>query len=490
MEPFMRFLQKPAKIPNDLLTDIYREDLIRTTIDAARGAKQAILHIHLSTSDIFRKVVFNTTEQDLIDLAVRCIKLIRELTKDSYDPEIRKTKWTLEFTPENFQDTTLDYALRICEAVKAAWQPSRDDQIIFNLTATVEVAMPNVFADQIEYFCDHITDREKVCVSVHNHNDRGSAVATAEMAQLAGAERVEGCLFGNGERTGNVDLVILAMNLYTQGIDPGIDFGNINDVVKMVEDLTKIPVHLRAPYAGRYTFCTFSGSHQDAIRKGYKARAAQEKALQYSPKWAMPYLPMDPVDVGREHEAVIRLNSQSGKGGIGWYVKEVFGMEMPRELEIAFTKIVKTYATATGLEMTHGMIEKLFRSQYMLPEDASLQILDCKVSESGGSNNRVKLHSRIAIDGAAYNIRGSGSDPVASALDGAAQMGLVTKPIHHQVQQVATDQDEPGPIQTATFVKLHTDAKETSWGVSIHENATWSSLQAVSTKPSFGKGSL
>lgn len=366
---FTRHLITTGAIPDDVTIQVMapcREDLIRTTIESVRGAKSAIIHLHVSTSDCFREVVFNLTENEMVDLAVRCAKTTRALTKDSPDPDMAKTEWTLEFTPENFQDTSVYFGLSICEAVKAAWEPTVEHPIIFNLTSTVEVAMPNLFADQVEFFCDHITERDKVCVSLHNHNDRGCAVATAELSQLAGADRVEGCLFGNGERTGNVDLVTLALNLYTQGVHPGIQFGDINAVVNLVEELTKIPVHYRAPYAGKFVFCTFTGTHQDAIRKGYKNRASIERNLGRSPKWRIPFLPMDPVDLGRKHEAVIRINAQSGKGGIAWYVNDVFHIDLPRELEIDFTKMVKSYANVNGLEITHEMIEELFRDRYML----------------------------------------------------------------------------------------------------------------------------
>ncbi|PLB35930.1 uncharacterized protein BDW47DRAFT_127671 [Aspergillus candidus] len=391
---FTRHLITTGAIPDDVTIQVMapcREDLIRTTIESVRGAKSAIIHLHVSTSDCFREVVFNLTEKEMTELAVRCAQTTRALTKDSPDPEMAATEWTLEFTPENFQDTSVCFGVSICEAVKAAWEPTVQHPIIFNLTSTVEVAMPNLFADQVEFFCDHITERDKVCVSLHNHNDRGCAVATAELSQLAGADRVEGCLFGNGERTGNVDLVTLALNLYTQGVHPGIKFEDINAVVDLVEELTKIPVHYRAPYAGKFVFCTFTGTHQDAIRKGYKSRTTIEQNLGRSPRWRMPYLPMDPVDLGRKHEAVIRINAQSGKGGIAWYVNDVFQIDLPHELKIDFTKMVKSYANVNGLEITHEMIEELFRDRYMLSIDAAeIDRLSRTVLEQNGSENKLE----------------------------------------------------------------------------------------------------
>lgn len=412
---FTRHLITSRAIPEDVTIQVMapaREDLIRTTIESVRGAKKVILHIHLSTSPCFQDVVFNLSEDEMIALAVRCTKMIKELTKDCPDPEMNGIEWTLEFTPENFQDTTVEFGLEICEAVKAAWQPTREMPIIFNLTSTVEMAMPNIFADQVEFFCDHITERDKVCVSLHNHNDRGCAVATAELSQLAGADRVEGCLFGNGERTGNVDLVTLGMNLFTQGIDPGVDFSDINQVVRIIEELTQIPVHPRAPYAGKLVFCTFTGTHQDAIRKGYKRMESVSRKLGRMPKWRMPYLPMDPSDLGRKHEAVIRLNSQSGKGGIAWYFRDVFHVDMPRELEITFTRVVKKYANDLRHEVDHDAIEGLFRKNYMKSENDGLQLLSSELFDNKTNDcfNRKNGHSHTngssAVNGANGHLNG------------------------------------------------------------------------------------
>lgn len=508
---FTRRLITTGAIPDDVWIQVMapcREELIRTTIEAARGAKKVIVHIHLSTSPCFREVVFNMTERETIDLAVRCARLIRELTKDSLDPELKSTEWTLEFTPENFQDTSLEFALEICEAVKAAWEPTEENPIIFNVAATVEVAMPNVFADQIQFFCDHISERRKVCVSLHNHNDRGCAVAATEMGQLAGADRVEGCLFGNGERTGNVDLVTLALNLFTQGVYPGIELSNINEIVDMVEELTKIQVHVRAPYAGKYTFLTFTGTHQDAIRKGYKERARLETKLGKSAKWRMPYLPMDPSDLGRKHEAIIRLNAQSGKGGIGWFVNEVFEIDMLRELEIVFTKLVKSYADENGVEITHSIIEDLFKSHYMLSNPESLQILSCNLKAGkalsakasngikngehisgepkkvmNGTNGPVHLQAALSIECIRHEISGSGNDVLTCFTSALKGLGF-----HFEVLDYKTEQWQHNEVtgdcptffkRSASFVHLVSEGK-TSWGVGIHEDQTWASLQAVS----------
>ncbi|KAA8648037.1 uncharacterized protein ATNIH1004_003920 [Aspergillus tanneri] len=552
-----RLSTSPGEVPDDVWIQVMapcREELIRRTVESVRGANKVIVHLHLSTSECFRRIVFNKTEEEMIDLAVRCTRLLRELTKDSPDPEVRQTEWTYEFTPENFQHTSVEFAVEICEAVKAVWEPTEQNQIIFNLPSTIEVAMPNVFADQIETFCDSITEREKVCVSLHTHNDRGCAVAAAEMAQLAGADRVEGCLFGNGERTGNVDLVTLALNLYTQGVHPGIDFSDINQVVTMVEELTKVPVPLRAPYAGKYVFCTFTGTHQDAIRKGYKRRRLENKEGELQ-KWEMPYLPMDPEDLGRKHEAIIRVNSQSGKSGIAWLVKEVFDIDMPLELELLFTRVVQDHANKTGLEVTTKMIKDHFETNYMLVNSSELQLLSCNVDQgdtdsnvtqpvtnrhaanghsthgkstngenvngyatnghangntsmNGNSTNgtakkrkitnggfhesatnkkanentkngnySVSLQASVAINGARHNIRGSGPELITSITDAASDLGFSFDLLDHKTQIL--DSKPNTPRQTVSFVKLGSGKMPVAWGVGIHEDPVWASMQAV-----------
>lgn len=527
----------PGLVPDDVWIQVMapcREELIRRTVESVRGCKKVIVHLHVSTSECFRRIVFNKTEKEMVDLAVRCTRLLRRLTKDSPDFEVRKTEWTYEFTPENFQDTSLDFAVQICEAVKAAWEPTVQNQVIFNLPSTVEVAMPNVFADQIERFCAGITEREKVCVSLHTHNDRGCAVAAAEMAQLAGADRVEGCLFGNGERTGNVDLVTLALNLHTQGVDPGINFGDINQVVTMVEELTKIRVHPRAPYAGNYVFCTFTGTHQDAIRKGYKHRQLTSKSGEVR-KWEMPYLPMDPEDIGRKHEAIIRVNSQSGKSGIAWLVKEVLGIEMPPELELAFTRVVQDHTTATGLEVTPSMIENLFKTNYMLVDATGIGLLSYSIenaeldsaqppngsyaitnwnatnentangkASNGSATKRefpdghchkkrskkkvngnavveessVSIKATVTVQRVHHEIQGSGSQIISSITNAVKSLGFDFEVVGHTTQLVGSE-----PDSCVSFVKLASGKQSISWGVAIHEDPIWASMQAVSPQP-------
>ncbi len=316
---FVRQLIEQRRIPEDVCIQVItqaREDLIRRTFESLRGAPQAIVHLYNATAPLFREVVFRQDKAATIDLAVNGTRLIRQLCDEQ-----PLTRWTYEYSPETFCFTELEFALEICEAVAEAWQPDAQRPLILNLPATVEVSLPNVYADQIEWFCRRFGAREAVTISVHPHNDRGTGVACAEQAQLAGAQRVEGCLFGNGERTGNVDLVTLAMNLYTQGIDPGLDFSDMREVVRLVEACNQLPVHPRHPYAGELVFTAFSGSHQDAIKKGFAAQAERSDGF-----WCVPYLPLDPADVGCSYEAVIRVNSQSGKGGIAWLLEQDHGL--------------------------------------------------------------------------------------------------------------------------------------------------------------------
>ena len=347
---FTRFAIETA--PDDVSIQVLspcRPDLIKRTVESLHGAKRATVHLYLATSDCFRNVVFGLTKQQSLDLAVECTKLVRSLTKD--DPEQKGTIWDYEFSPETFSDSDPEYVIEVCEAVKKAWGPTSEKPIIFNLPATVEMATPNVYADQIEYFSTHISERETVCISLHPHNDRGCAVAAAELGQMAGADMVEGCLFGNGERTGNVDLVTLALNLYTQGISPLLDFSDINSVVDIVERSNKIPVHARAPYGGSLVVCAFSGSHQDAIKKGFKVHNdKRQKEGGKDIHWQVPYLPLDPADIGRTYEAIIRVNSQSGKGGSAWVILRNMELDLPRGLQVAFSKVVQEQAELKGRE--------------------------------------------------------------------------------------------------------------------------------------------
>ncbi|MGI4812522.1 MAG: 2-isopropylmalate synthase [Janthinobacterium lividum] len=352
---FVRKLVVEHRIPDDVTIEVItqsREDLIDRTFEALEGAPRAIVHLYNAIAPSFRRIVFGESRETVKALAVDGTRMIRERARRR--PE---TAWTYQYSPETFSMTELEFSLEVCDAVAQVWQPTRADKMIVNLPATVESATPNVFADQVEWMHRHLAYRDSIVLSVHPHNDRGTAVAAAELAVMAGADRIEGCLFGNGERTGNVDLVTLALNLYTQGIDPGLDFSDIDEVKRVVERCNRLPVHPRHPYAGELVYTAFSGSHQDAIRKGF--------ALQRDDApWEVPYLPMDPKDVGRSYEAVIRVNSQSGKGGTTYLLERGLGMTPPRRLQIDFSRIVQGAADTSGVEIDADEILELFQSEY------------------------------------------------------------------------------------------------------------------------------
>ena len=340
---FLRRLVDERLIPEDVTVQVLvqaRDHLIRRTFESLQGVKRAIVHIYNSTSELQRRVVFNASKQEIIDIAVKGVELIKELVPTLPDTEIQ-----LQYSPESFSSTEIDFALEICEAVIDVWQPTPEKQIILNLPVTVEVATANVHADQIEWFCRHLRDRDSAIISLHTHNDRGTGIAATEMGLLGGADRVEGTLFGNGERTGNVDIVTVAMNLYTQGVDPALNFSDINHVREVYERCTRMTVHERHPYVGDLVFTAFSGSHQDAIKKGMNAQDQEAGAL-----WEVPYLPIDPKDVGRTYEAIIRINAQSGKGGVAYILEADYGVTMPKPMQIEFGKVINDIADAKGEE--------------------------------------------------------------------------------------------------------------------------------------------
>ena len=483
-------VRTPGAVPEDVWLQVLspcRKDLIKRTVDSVTGAKKTILHLYLATSPCFQQIVFNMTNAESKALAVECTEYARSITKD--DPEQSETEWLYEFSPETFSDSDPDFVVEVCEAVKAAWEPSKDKKLIFNMPATVEMSTPNVYADQIEFFCTHMSDRETFAVSLHPHNDRGCAVAAAELAQMAGADRVEGCLFGNGERTGNVDLVTLGLNLYTQGIHPGIDFSNLNDVILMVEQSNKIPVHQRAPYGGELVVCAFSGSHQDAINKGFKLR--ERSAATAEDPWVMPYLPLDPRDIGRNYEAIIRVNSQSGKGGIAWVIRSSLGLDLPRGLQVAFSKIVQVQADKLSRELLPREIEKLFREAYHLDTSPRMSLIDFDMrSDRSASPVRVKgktqrndnfkrlFHGTIERDGQETEISGSGNGPLSSLANGLQQVDVHVAVNDYKEHSIG---DSPDNRRTAAaYVELaSTITNEKVWGVGIDVDVTQASLTAM-----------
>ncbi|GJN77027.1 hypothetical protein PLIIFM63780_000515 [Purpureocillium lilacinum] len=484
-----RLIETPGTVPDDVWLQVLspcREDLIKRTVQSLKGAKKALVHIYLATSECFRRVVFSKNKEDTLATAVRCTKLVRALTKD--DPSQSGTEWAFEFSPETFSDTEPEFVIEVCEAVKAAWEPSVENPIIFNLPATVEMSTPNVYADQIEYFCRNVTEREKICVSLHPHNDRGCAVAAAELAQMAGADRVEGCLFGNGERTGNVDLVTLGLNLYTQGIHPNIDFSDLGSIIETVEMCNKIPVHERAPYGGSLVVCAFSGSHQDAIKKGFQLR--EKDNLGYEDRWQIPYLPLDPQDIGRTYEAVIRVNSQSGKGGAAWIILRQLQLDLPRGLQVAFSKVVQRKADALGRELRPQEITELFEQTYFLNSNPRFGIVDYSIMPdrttspappAPGKTQDTKDLKRvfdgvIVCDGKEYKLRGRGNGPISSLANALRSVGVNLDVQDYKEHAIGKGRD----VKAATYIECTAAGSNTKvWGVGIHEDVVQSSLIAL-----------
>lgn len=484
-----RLVETPDVTPDDVWLQVLspcREDFIKRTVESLKGAKKALLHIYLATSECFQKIVFGLTQEESLALAVKCTKYARSITKD--DPSQAGTEWAFEFSPENFSDSSPEFVIQVCEAVKAAWGPSVENPIIFNLPATVEMSTPNVYADQIEYFCTHISEREKICVSLHPHNDRGCAVAAAELAQMAGADRVEGCLFGNGERTGNVDLVTLALNLYTQGIHPKIDFSDLNKVIDVVEVSNKIPVHPRAPYGGSLVVCAFSGSHQDAIKKGFQVRKKEGATAESN--WQMPYLPLDPADIGRTYEAIIRVNSQSGKGGAAWIILRNLELDLPRGLQVAFSKVVQKKADAVGRELLSSEISELFEKTYFLKENPRFILVDYSISTDRSAspappaagktqdtkNLKRKFEGVVAIDGEEHHLKGTGNGPISSLADALRDVGIELDVADYKEHAIGGGRN----VKAATYIECTaTGSSQKVWGVGIHEDVVQSSLIAL-----------
>ncbi|MBD0266983.1 MAG: 2-isopropylmalate synthase [Cyanobacteria bacterium Co-bin8] len=457
---FVRQLIEQDRVPADVSIQVLtqaREDLIRRTFESLRGAKKAIVHVYNATSPVFRRTVFNLDRQGTIDLAVSAARLIGDLAAEQ--PE---TDWRFEYSPETFTATELDFARDICNAVLDIWQPTPDRTAIINLPATVEVSTPNGFADQVEWMHRHLSYRDSVVLSVHTHNDRGCAIAAAELAQLAGADRVEGCLFGNGERTGNVDLVTLALNLYTQGIHPGLDFAQINEVARTVEDCTQLPIHPRHPYVGDLVFTAFSGSHQDAIRKGFAVQ--QPDAL-----WEVPYLPIDPADVGRSYESVVRVNSQSGKGGITFLLERDYHLSLPRRLQIEFSQVVQQAMDATGKEMTSADLWQLFEQEYLQAIYPFKYVLHHWRDDA----DQPSIMAAVEREGQPVTIEGVGNGPIDAFVHA---LGLGIR-IHHYEERALSQGSGADAI---AIIEITADwFKGTVHGVGIHSSIVTASLLAL-----------
>ncbi|CCK71985.1 uncharacterized protein KNAG_0I02000 [Huiozyma naganishii CBS 8797] len=454
-----------------------REHLIRRTVESLTGAKRATIHTYLATSDMFREIVFNMSQEQAIAKAVEATKLVRKLTKD--DPSQQATRWSYEFSPECFSDTPPEFALQICEAVKQAWEPTVDNPIIFNLPATIEVATPNVYADLIEYFSTHISEREKVCISTHNHNDRGCAVAATELGLLAGADRVEGCIFGNGERTGNVDIVTVGLNMYTQGISPNLDFSDMTSIREVVERCNKIPVPQRAPYGGDLVVCAFSGSHQDAIKKGFALQEKKKAQGIEDPLWRIPYLPLDPKDIGRDYEAVIRVNSQSGKGGAAWVILRSLGLDLPKSMQVEFSKAVQDNADALGRELKADEITSVLKKHYNYNNEAcrDIELMEYDVQKFG-SERRV-LAGKVKINGQIVSIEGTGNGPISSLVDAFSKLLNVRFAVSNYTEHSL---GSGSSTQAASYVSMTyntTDGKAYKWGIGVSEDVGDSSVEAI-----------
>src|SRR5690554_23905 len=411
---FVRSLIENDRIPDDVTIQVLtqaRSHLIERTFEAVKGAKNAIVHVYNATDPVFRRVVFNVTQEECIDIAVTATRQIRKLMEAA--PE---THWTFQYSPELFTTTEMAFAKQAVEAVMEAYGTSAEKKMIVNLPATVEAATPNNYADQVEWFCRNVNHRDHLVVSVHPHNDRGTGVAAAELTMMAGADRVEGTLFGNGERTGNVDIVTLAMNMYTQGVHPALDFSNITPIMREVEHCNQLPVHPRHPYVGDLVFTAFSGSHQDAIKKGMAERRANPEAM-----WEVPYLPIDPLDVGRSYEAVIRVNSQSAKGGVPYLLDQEHGIELPRRLSIEFSQVVQEVADRTGKEITSQLIYQSFVDEY-LEQTTPFGLISHRLASEADSAT-VSLEATIEESGERRTLRGEGNGPLAAFIQALTTAG-------------------------------------------------------------------
>ena len=456
---FVRELIEGGHIPEDVTIQVLtqaRDDLIERTFESLKGAKRAIVHYYNACAPSFRKIVFNQDQAGVKAIAVAAGRTIKRLSEDH--PE---TEWRFEYSPEVFSSTEIDFAVEVCNAVVDVFQPTRSNKLILNLPATIECATPNNYADQIEWFGRNINQRDSVLISVHTHNDRGTGVAASELAVMAGADRVEGCLFGNGERTGNVCLMTLALNLYTQGVDPELDFSDIDAVRKVVEDCNQLPVHPRHPYVGDLVHTAFSGSHQDAIRKGF----AQQKP---DTLWEVPYLPIDPADIGRDYEAVIRVNSQSGKGGISFLLEQEYGISLPRRMQIEFSQVVQRETDRLGLEMTAKQIHDLLQREY-LEADQPYALKGHRLNEENGIST---VEVDVTYQGQTERWKGTGKGPL-EALVSALPVSAEIMDYHEHAIGAGAQ------AKAASYIELRLEGERPLHGIGIDENITTASFRAL-----------
>jgi 2-isopropylmalate synthase len=463
---FISGLVKTGRIPDDVVVQVLtqsRRDLIETSFASLEGAPTAIVHLYNAVSPAWRRIVFGMTRDEIRQIAIDGAKVLRDEAGKRPD-----TDWRFEYSPETFSTAELDFSLEVCEAVMDILQPTPEKPIIFNLPATVECATPNIYADQVEWFGRHIRNRDSVVISLHTHNDRGTGVAATELGLMAGADRVEGCLFGNGERTGNVDLVTVALNMYTQGVDPGLDFSDIDEVIKTVEYCNALPVHPRHPYAGELVFTAFSGSHQDAIKKGFASQEARNDQI-----WDVPYLPIDPKDLGRDYEAVIRVNSQSGKGGVAWVLEQDKGLKLPKRLQADFSRHVQAFADQTSRELDAGDIWRLFESSYLPGAGDRIALTDYE--ESGQSGERLFI-GRVSVDGEARSISGRGNGLISGVIAALAEgTGPSLDVVDYNEHAIGHGTD----VQAAAYIECRTADGRTVWGVGIDTDIATASVRAV-----------
>ncbi|MEU6256404.1 2-isopropylmalate synthase [Streptomyces sp. NPDC047043] len=471
-------VEEPGAIPDDVTISVLtqaREDLIERTVESIKGAKRATVHLYNATAPVFRRVVFRGSKGDIKQIAVDGTRLVMEYAEKLLGPE---TEFGYQYSPEIFTDTELDFALEVCEAVMDVWQPGPGREIILNLPATVERSTPSTHADRFEWMGRNLSRREHVCLSIHPHNDRGTAVAAAELALMAGADRVEGCLFGQGERTGNVDLVTLGMNLFSQGVDPQIDFSDIDEIRRVWEYCNQMEVHPRHPYVGDLVYTSFSGSHQDAIKKGFDAMEADAKAKGVTVddiEWAVPYLPIDPKDVGRSYEAVIRVNSQSGKGGIAYVLKNDHKLDLPRRMQIEFSKIIQAKTDAEGGEVTGSDIWAVFQDEYLPNPENPWGRIQVRNGQSTTDTDGVDtLRVEATVDGADTVLTGTGNGPISAFFDALQKVGVDARLLDYQEHTMS----EGASAQAASYIECAIDDK-VLWGIGIDANTTRASLKAV-----------
>ena len=461
---FVRSLIEDKKIPSDVNIQVLtqsRNELIERTFESLKGIPKAIVHFYNSTSTLQRTVVFNQDKDGIKEIAINGALKIKELALANPD-----TDWSFEYSPESFTGTELDYAAEVCDTVVEILKEVSKHKIIINLPATVEMSTPNIYGDQIEWMNKNLINRENIALSLHPHNDRGTAVAASEFGLMAGADRVEGTLFGNGERTGNVDIVTIALNMLTQGIDPQLDFSNINSVMREVEYCNQLPVHPRHPYAGDLVFTAFSGSHQDAIKKGFHAMKQSN-----NPEWAVPYLPIDPADLGRSYEAVVRINSQSGKGGVAFLLEKDHGVSLPRRLQISMSQKIQELADETGKEISSSVIWEIFEENFLKPKNN----FSYQSHTSSTKDDVNELEVKMIMNAKEVNVSGTGNGPIDSFVNGLSkELGINIKISDYHQSAISSGSD----AQAAAYIELEKDG-QTKWGVGINPNTTRASFEAI-----------